>query len=477
LSLTSIVKALSSLLVIVSAMMLLIPIIDIMTGRPISTPFLIVGSVVLIPSLLISKKLTAGELTSYEAIATAATSWLVIPLISAIAMSLELKLPFIDMYFESLSGFTGTGFSVIPDLRPLKPSIIFWRSLMQWSGELGIVVFAVAILPHVYKVVTRVYLVERGKLTETIVSTAKMIIAIYVVYTLLGLIAYMATGMTFYEAINYIMTTIATGGMAVYNDSLRTIYLRAPLVIYPVMIFMVLGAFNFNDLRYLLRARLSKLKESPELRPYLILLAIGSLLTVLAHLFVDHMKPSEALIYGVFHYLSGATTTGFTLSALSDLSDVSKAVLIMGMAIGGATFSTAGGIKVLRFVLITKNISWISARMLLPSDVTFRRAVGKELISDEALVSALSLAVTYISINFVLSLALSATANVKFIDALFEVTSGMSCVGLSVGVVSHTLPAVSKIILMIAMYLGRLEFVQLYVITGYLLKRKYGLRI
>lgn len=473
----SVIKALSSLLIIVSALMFLVPLIDLISGYPISTYFLFIGSVTLLVSLIISKSIKAMELSTYEAIMTAALSWLIIPFISAVAMTLEMKFPFIDMYFESLSGFTGTGFSVIPDLRLLKPSTIFWRSLMQWSGELGIVVFAVAILPHVYRVVTKVYLVERGKLTETIITTAKIIIVIYVIYTLLGFISYMAAGMNFYEALNYVMTTIATGGMAVYNESLRPIFLRSPLVIYPVIIFMVLGAFNFNDLRNLLKARLSKLRESPELQPYIALLLIGSSLTVLAHLLIDKMSFRDALIYGTFHYLSGATTTGFTLSGLSELSDVSKAIIIAGMAIGGATFSTAGGIKVLRFVLITKNISWTTARMLLPSAVTFRRAVGKELVSDEVLVAALTLAIMYVMINFILSVLLAVVANVKIIDALFEVTSGMSCVGLSVGIVSPELPVLGKIVLMMAMYLGRLEFVQLYLISGYLLKRKYGLKI
>ena len=474
----SIVATILAILTVEGGLMLIVPLTDLLLGYEPSQPFTIIALLLLLTGIAFSRIIEYGkQLTPYEAFISAAILWLLVPLFSAIALTLDTGMPIYDSFFESVSGFTGTGFTVISDVEVLRPSIQLWRSIMQWVGELGVVVFAVILLPHAYRIITRVYLVERRKLTPTVLSSAKTITLIYIVLTVAGLISYMACGMTFFEALNHILTTIATGGMSIYNDSVAPIYHRSPIIIYPILLFMVLGALNFGDLRYLITFKFSKLLKSSEFKAYLVVLLVLCLLSSMSLYLVDKVDLYHSIIYGTFHMVSGSTTTGFTLTSLSDLSDVSKALLIAGMFIGGATFSTAGGIKVLRFVIFMKNLSWSTLRTVVTIPISVRRNVGEECVTDEMLISALNFIVTYVIIDFTLAVALSWVSGTSFIDSLFEMTSAMSCVGLSVGIASASLVLPGKILLILGMYLGRIEFIQLYIIIAAILKRKTGLTI
>lgn len=460
-----------AILIIEGAIMFVVPIVDVVTGYVPSYPFLIISIMLLLIGTFMAKRGYEAPVSPFEALVIASIVWLLMPLFSAIAMNLDFGMDFYDAFFESVSGFTGTGFTVISDVEVLRPSILLWRSLMQWIGELGVVVLAVIILPQ-YNIVSRVYLVERGKLTPTVISTAKIIVGIYFILTVSGLLMYMIGGMTFFEALNLVMTTVATGGMSIYNDSITTIYMRSPPVILPIMIFMILGAQNFGDLRHLISLRLGSLFKSSEFKAYMVILALFSSLLALSLHLVDNMGLSEALTYGMFHMISGSTTTGFSLISLDKLSDVSKSLLFLGMLIGGATFSTAGGIKIYRFVIALKSLSWSVPRIATRVPISIRKSVGGESISDELLVSVLTFITVYVFTDLTLAIAFSAISGANFIDSLFEVTSALGCVGLSVGIVNQALSMLGKFIIILAMYLGRLEFIQFYIILGYLFRRK-----
>jgi len=460
-----------AILIIEGAMMIIVPIVDIITGYVPSYPFTLMSLILLFTGYVIVRAGYGGEISPFEALVVASIVWLLMPLLSAFVMYLDFGMNIYDAFFESVSGFTGTGFTVIPDVTVLRPSILLWRSMMQWIGELGVVVLAVIILPQ-YNIMTRVYLVERGKLTPTVITTAKMVAGIYFLLTGVGFLLYMLGGMTPFEAINLIMTTIATGGMSVYNDSVASIVARTPPVILPILLFMILGAQNFGDLRYLVTFRLGTLFKSGEFKAYMLLLALFSGSLILSLHLVDGMSLSSSIVNGIFHMVSGSTTTGFSLIDLGSISDVSKALLFLGMLIGGATFSTAGGIKVFRFVVAVKNLGWSAARMATRIPLSVRRSVGTESISDEVLMSVLGFIALYVFTDLSLAILFSAVAKTSFINALFEITSALGCVGLSVGIVSHTLNLAGKFVIIAAMYLGRLEFIQFYLILAYLFRKK-----
>ncbi len=460
-----------AILTIEGAMMIVVPIVDILTKNTPSLPFLIIGSILLILGIYAQKYQYMESPTPFEALIIASIVWLLMPLLSSLAMHLDFGMNIYDGFFESVSGFTGTGFTVIPDVEVLRPSILLWRSMMQWIGELGVVVLAVIILPQ-YNIISRVYLVERGKLAPTVIATAKIVATIYFILTAVGVILYMASGMTFFEAINLIMTTIATGGMSIYNNSVVPVLTRAPIAYITILIFMVLGAQNFRDLKDLLSLHIGRLLKSAEfVVSVLLLLSLSGLLSLSLH-YIDGYGLLSSISNGIFHMVSGSTTTGFSTIDLGSLSDVSKALLIVGMFIGGATFSTAGGIKVYRFIVALKNLFWAAANIAVKAPVSIRKRVGLENVGDEAILGVLSFIVLYFFTDLFLSIAFSWASGAKFIDSLFEVTSALGCVGLSVGVVNHALSIWGKALIILGMYLGRLEFIQLYILLGYIFRRK-----
>ncbi len=461
----------AAILTIEGAMMLVIPIVDILTKHEPSIPFLLIGATLLILGVYVQKYQYLESPTPFEALITASIVWLLMPLLSSIAMYFDFGMNIYDGFFESVSGFTGTGFTVIKDVEVLRPSILLWRSMMQWIGELGVVVLAVIILPQ-YNIISRVYLVERGKLAPTVIATAKIVATIYFALTALGIVLYMASGMTFFEAVNLIMTTIATGGMSIYNNSVVPVITRAPIAYITILVFMILGAQNFRDLKDLMSLHIGKLLKSAEFGANIaIMFILSGLLTLSLH-YIDGYGILNSISNGIFHMVSGSTTTGFSTIDLGSLSDVSKALLIVGMFIGGSTFSTAGGIKVYRFIVALKNLFWAAATIAVKAPISIRKKVGLENVGDEAVLGILSFIVLYFFTDLFLSIAFSWVSGASFIDSLFEVTSALGCVGLSVGVVNYALSFWGKALIILGMYLGRLEFVQLYIILGYVFRRK-----
>ena len=461
----------AAILTIEGAMMLVVPVADILTGNPPSISFLLIGYALLALGIYVQGFQYLESPTPFEALITASIVWLLMPILSSIAMYLDFGMNLYDGFFESVSGFTGTGFTVIPNVEILRPSILLWRSMMQWIGELGVVVLAVIILPQ-YNIISRVYLVERGKLAPTVIATAKIVATIYFSLTAIGIVLYMASGMTFFEAVNLIMTTIATGGMSIYNNSVVPVITRAPIAYITILIFMILGAQNFRDLKDLMSLRIGSLLKSAEFVASILLMFTFSGLLALSLHYVDGYNIISSISNGIFHMASGSTTTGFSIIDLGSLSDVSKALLVVGMFIGGATFSTAGGIKVYRFIVALKNLFWAATTIAVKAPVSIRKKVGLENISDEAILSVLSFIALYFFTDLFLSIAFSWVSGASFIDSLFEVTSAMGCVGLSVGVVNHTLSFWGKALIILGMYLGRLEFIQLYIILGFFFRRK-----
>jgi len=470
-SLKRILITIAAILTIEGAMMFVVPIVDILTRNPPSIPFLLMGSALLTLGICVQECQYLESPTPFEALTTASIVWLLMPLLSSIAMHLDHGMDVFDGFFESVSGFTGTGFTVIPDVEILRPSILVWRSMMQWIGELGVIVLAVIILPQ-YNIISRVYLVERGKLAPTVIATAKIVATIYFTLTVIGIVLYIASGMTFFEAVNLVMTTIATGGMSIYNNSVVPVITRAPIAYITILVFMILGAQNFQDLKDLMSLHIGRLLKSAEfVVNILLILTLSGLLTLSLH-YVDGYSIISSISNGIFHMASGSTTTGFSITELGSLSDVSKALLVVGMFIGGATFSTAGGIKVYRFIVALKNLFWAAISIAVKAPVSIRKKVGLENISDEAILSILSFIALYFFTDLFLSIAFSWASGASFIDSLFEVTSALGCVGLSVGVVNHALSFWGKALIILGMYLGRLEFIQLYIILGYLFRRK-----
>ncbi len=470
-NLRGIAKAYLGVLTILGLLMILVPLVDVIYGEPVSIWFLVVGEALVFTGLLASK-IKAPPLTSLEALLVAAIGWVSVSFIGAAVLKLQTGLPFIDTLFESVSGFTGTGFTVF-NLTGMKHSIIFWRCLMQWAGELGFVVFAMVLIPYFYGVAKNLYGVERPvKIEASFYRTAAQLLTIYVVLTLAGSVTYVAAGMNFFDAICHMMTTIATGGMSTYDDGYQHIFLRAPLTYIPVFIFMILGGMNLYDLYNLTTGRFKALLKSEELKCYLASLLIISSLVFASYILVDKVHDVwYAFIASFFNNVSGMTTTGFSIGSLAKLSDTTKALITVGMVIGGMSFSTAGGIKSFRLLLVLKKFKNSVESLVAPPTAVNPIAVGGRVVNE----SDISHAMLFILIHVTAIMAgaiLISSYGYTLTDSIFEAASAASCVGLSVGIVAPTAPVGVKLTIITLMILGRLEYLHLFFLASLIFGKK-----
>lgn len=465
-------KSLLGLNGVLGILMLFVPLIDIVTGYEVSYPFLI-GSLILILLGLISVKIQAGSLSLIEGLIVVATAWPLISLEGAVALMLTLNIPFIDAFFESISGFTGTGFTVLTGLDTMKPSIVTWRSIMQWSGELGFVVFAMVLLPYFYKVSRAVYGLERPvKIEASFYKTAVSLIKIYIALTLLGLFSYIYAGMNFYEAFNHILTTIATGGMSTYDEGYQVIFSRSPTTYIPVMIFMFIGGMNFYLLARLFKGDLHYVFRSEEFKAYCISMTVLVIALISSYVYVEGFNVYRAIIEASFNLVSGMTTTGFSIGKpLKELADASKAIIVISMFIGGMMFSTAGGIKTIRLLIVVKKFKDMFIRSMVSIPIGRKLTIDNVPLHDEDVIHASLFIILHMTAIFVGAVLIS-FHGYTFIDSLFEASSAAGCVGLSVGIVSPDAPVTVKVIIMILMILGRIEYTHIVLFAVLIYGRK-----
>lgn len=462
----------SSLIVVLGLMMLSVPLVDFIFSEPISLYFvyssLVYTSSGLLAVLLLRRVGRVGETGFMEAYLASALSWLLIPFLAAIPLHLEIGIPLIDAFFESVSGFTGTGLTVISDLDHLKKSINWWRALMQWSGELGFVVFAMTIIPFFWRYGYILYSIERPvRVMHTLRQTAKRIAGIYVFFTLLGVVLLYYSGVNLYDSVIHTMTAIATGGMSNYNLNYEAVYDYAPLSVIPAILVMAVGGANFLVLSQLMDFKFKEASRSEELRYYTIVMAALSAVTTLL-LAIHGVHYTTPLVLGVFNTVSAMTTTGFNIGNVGGFPADVKMMLILAMFIGGMTFSTAGGIKVYRLVILLKKLKAYSISMLLHGRVSPHVTVDGKIIDDEEVSSALLLVILHATVVVATaSIVKIAMPEADFLDALFEATSATSDVGLSAGLTSASMPLAAKAALIAGMYLGRLEHLPILILVGY----------
>ncbi|MEO3993377.1 MAG: potassium transporter TrkG [Desulfurococcaceae archaeon TW002] len=466
-SLKNVLYTLSGLLAIVGFLMLIIPLTDLLIGDELSYSFLLLGIALVISGYVSFKK--AQSLTVIESFLVASLAWLVIPTLSALVLMIETKTAFVDAFFESMSGFTGTGFTVLTS-STLKKSILIWRALMQWTGELGIVVFAMIVIPYFYETARAVYGLERPiRIGMNLYETAKRLILVYSILTLLGFVSYVVTGLTPFDAITHIMTTIATGGMSTYNEGYDIIYAYSPNSVMPFIVFMILGALNFVVLYNLVTGNFREVFKSEELRCFIFVLIVFSVATGAAYYILENRD----FLSGFFNQVSGMSTTGFSIGSLKNLKNFTKSLLILGMFFGGMTFSTAGGIKTLRLLLFLKKLNIYTEKVTLPPSVVKRVVIQNQIVSDDELSISFILIILYAMSAFIISSLITLlNSEYSFIDSLFETVSALSCVGLSVEVITPTAPLAVKILLILAMYVGRLEFTPILVLRTLIARRK-----
>jgi trk system potassium uptake protein TrkH len=475
---TSILEGLFSVTMIVGGVMTLVPIVDALYNNPVSLSFLWIGLLIALTSytayFAISKIMKRVEITYIEALTTYSLTWLVVPVLSAIPLSIETGVSYIDALFESISGFTGTGLTIYQGLDYMKKGILFWRGLMQWMGELGVVVFASIFLPFFWQFGRILYRLERpSRISASLRETALRIFYIYFLLTVVGIVVCIYLGVEPLDAVVHVMTAIATGGMSNYDDNYGRVFQYAPLSVYPITALMIIGGFNFITLSIILDGDVKKAWSNEELRGFIYLNLFFTVTSFIITLPSTGLNPLQSLTTGSFNAISAVTTTGFSIGNISGLSPSLKLLLVLAMFIGGMSFSTAGGIKVVRLVVLLKKIKAYILGVLSSGSLSQDIRLGEEVL-DEREVSNMLL---FISLHFLAVFTgavviKSIIPSVDFVDALFEATSAGSAVGLSTGITSLSAPVPAKVVLMTLMYFGRLEYMPLIVLIGFVLYRR-----
>jgi trk system potassium uptake protein TrkH len=398
--------------------------------------------------------------------------WLVLAVAGSIPLFLAptTNLSYTDAFFESLSGLTTTGATVMTGIDDLPKSILFYRQQLQWLGGMGIIVLAVAVLPILGIGGMQLYRAETpgpmkdSKLTPRIAETAKALWYIYLTLTIVCALAYWLAGMNAFDAISHSFSTVAIGGFSTHDASIG--YFDSVTIELVAVLFMLLSAANFG-LHYVAWSSKSvqHYLKDPEYAFFLQITAVLVLFTVVV-LWVSHSFDfSTALRFGLFETVSVLTTTGFGSEGFSHWPHLLPFLLFMSSFIGGCAGSTAGGMKVIRVLLILKQGIREIKRLIHPAGV-FPIKVGNLGVGDKVVESVWGFFSVYIMAYAVIFFGLLATG-LDFQTTWSAVGSALNNLGPGLGEVAanySSIPDTAKWLLCFAMLLGRLEIFTLLVL-------------
>lgn len=431
-----------------------------------------------LPAWLILTKGTDRELKRREGYLVVTLGWVIMSFFGSLPYLLSGAIPNLtDAFFETMSGFTTTGASILTDIESMPKGILLWRSMTQWIGGMGIIVLAVAILPILGIGGMQLFIAESpgispDKLKPRIKDTAKRLWIIYVGLTFLEAILLMFGGMGFFDAINHSLTTMATGGFSTKNDSIA--HFDTAYIQYVITFFMFLAGTSFTLTYFMLKRNFQKVFSNEEFVTYLIFLILA---TVLITGFV-HTSSNQSFELSfretLFQVVSMVTTTGFVSEDYTSWTPLITMVFFALLFIGGSAGSTAGGIKVVRHIILFKNSFLEMKRQLHPSAVVPVR-LNQTAINQDITFNVLAFIIIYFLI-FALGSIIMAWVGLDFESALGSVATSLGNVGPGIGSVGPTsnfanVPDVGKWVLTLMMLLGRLElFTVLILFTPYFWK-------
>lgn len=422
-------------------------------------------------AFLISPK-SNRDLTQRESLLLVVLLWVSICIFGALPFYFSSSfLSFTDAFFESVSGFTTTGATVLDDLEKLSYDLHFWRCFSHWIGGMGIVLLGIAILPLLGLGGMPLYRaqfsgVRSEKLKPRITQTVQALWKIYFLLTFLEFLALTLAGMSPFEAICHTFSTLGTGGFSTRTASIAAF--KSPLIEYIVILFMLLAGINFT-LHYQLwvERRLRSIWSDVEVRLYLIMVGAVTLVVSASLVWQNHYPGSMAIRKALFQVSSIITTTGFITDDFAQWFPLPQLMLLVLMFMGGCTGSTAGGLKSYRILLLFKVVSRVFKGIIEPKGI-FAVRVGSQVIPESTIQSLLNLVYLSFLINFAGCLLL-ASSGVDVMTSIASVAATMFNIGPGLGNVGPLenyghLPSLAKWVLSFCMLAGRLEFYTVLVI-------------
>ena len=449
----------------VEALVLLIPaLVSVIYGEHGWRAFLITSAVLLCLYLIFGRK-KPHDSTIYgkDGFIIIASAWILWSIFGAMPFWISGSIPsYIDAFFETVSGFTTTGSTILTDIASMPKGMNFWRCLTHWIGGMGVLVFVLVIVSledknSMHLMRAEVPGPETDKLVPKARDTAKILYGMYLILTVTQVIFLLLGGMDLYDSIIHAFSTAGTGGFNNRNNSVA--YYDSAYIDGVITVFMILFGINFNMYYLLMLKKVKDVFKNEETRAYLGII-LGSAILITINILGVYKTPLKAFRYAIFQVASVITTTGYATADFNLWPEFSKCILLGLMIIGACAGSTGGGMKVSRILIGLKSVKREIKRLLHPKSVNIVKVNGKK-IKEETLQGVYVYFIAYIAI-FILSVLLISLNNFDFATSFSGVLTTINNIGPGISAVGpienfSAFSDFSKIVFCFDMLIGRLE--------------------
>ena len=464
----------------VEALVLLVPaLVSVIYGEEGWKAFLLTSAILVLLYVLFGRK-KPQDSTIYgkDGFIIIACAWILWSVFGALPFYISGEIPsYIDAVFETVSGFTTTGSTILTDIESMSKGMNFWRCLTHWIGGMGVLVFVMVIVSledknSMHLMRAEVPGPETDKLVPKARDTAKILYSMYFVLTLAEVIFLLAGGMDLYDSIIHSFSTAGTGGFNNRNSSVA--FYDSAYIDGVITVFMLLFGINFNMYYLLLLKKVKDVFQNEEVRAYLGII-LGSTLLITINILSIYEKPLKAFRYAVFQVVSIITTTGMATADYNVWPEFSKCILLSIMVVGACAGSTGGGMKVSRVLILLKSIKREMKRLLHPKSVSIVKVNGKK-VKDETLQGVYVYFISYVAI-FILSVLLISLNNFDFATSFSGVLTTINNIGPGISAIGPIenfakFSDFSKIVFCLDMLIGRLEIFPFLVLLSPNLWRK-----
>ena len=414
--------------------------------------------------LLCKIKAKKNDIYGKEGFLTVGLAWILISVVGAMPFIISKSIPsFIDAFFETVSGFTTTGASILKEVESLPKGILFWRSFTQWIGGMGFLIFILALIPSLGFNTIHLLKAESpgptpGKIVPKIKETAEILYIIYFVLTLIQTILLKIAGLSWYDATLHAVGTAGTGGFSNMNSSVAAF--TNPVVEWIITIFMLLFGVNFALYFQILKGNIRNVFKSEELRYYILIVCISIVFITINIINPNNGDIAESVRQSSFQVASVITSTGYATSDFNLWPTISKIILILLMFIGAMAGSTGGGIKTVRILIMIKAIKREINKLLHPKRIKSVKIDGK-VIEEETISGVFLFIGAYIIISLIAMFIVAldgfdiVTTSTSVIATISNIGPGLEKVGPTGNFSSFS--SLSKIVLSFCMLAGRLE--------------------